>query len=421
MSDELNEIQSITHEYRKSLAAYEARTGRAPQTVDSRGSGEERQKFAKMDADLDAIESRAAESAELRDLRARLSRLESQPVLQPRAAENRAFGSSDDPNSAAFAFRWLKASVSNDQAELRALSLATSNAGVPTDMERRIVNRLREANIMRQIATVTQIDSKRTITVENALPTTALISEAATVTASDPSFSTAISVVPYKYATRVTMSQEFIEDAIGNNGIGSALDYVADKCALSIALKTEEAYTIGSGSSQPEGIAKNAPAITAAVDLGGSALTTATADNIIDVAYSVSPAYRNSPRFRYLISDNMLRHIRKLKNSVTTSGQLEYIWTPGTSTVNQAVGGLPATIFGFPYSVGQYVVGSGTTNGDVVMVAGDFTYFEIFDRTGITSIVDPYSNSSTHSTNLILYTRTDSHVMLPEAFRVMTI
>ena len=30
MSEELDQIQNITHEYRKSLAAYEARTGRAP-------------------------------------------------------------------------------------------------------------------------------------------------------------------------------------------------------------------------------------------------------------------------------------------------------------------------------------------------------------------------------------------------------
>ena len=57
MSDELNELQSITHQYRKSLAAYEARTGLAPQSVDNRGSGEEKQVFARMDADLSAVEN----------------------------------------------------------------------------------------------------------------------------------------------------------------------------------------------------------------------------------------------------------------------------------------------------------------------------------------------------------------------------
>jgi HK97 family phage major capsid protein len=412
MQDDMTELQSITHEYRKSLAAYEARTGRATHTVDSQGSGEERQKFARMDADLSAVEA----TAQVRALEARLAKLESQPMLESRlTARPTALGNADDPNSPAYSARWLKAMVNNDHAEMRALSLASTNAGIPTDMERRIVERLREANIMRAIAVVTQIDSKRTITVENALPATNLITEASSITASDPSFSTAISVVPYKYATRVVISQEFIEDAIGQNGIGSALDYVAQRAALSIALKQEEAYTIGTGSSQPQGITASG-GIAQGVDLGAAvALTTTTADNLVDAMFAVKPAYRNSPRFRWLISDEFLKHVRKLKNTVTTSGQLEYIWTPGTATVNQLVGGLPATILGVPYSVGQYMPTT-TASDAIYAVIGDFNYFEIFDRTGITSMVDPYSSSATHQTNLILYSRTDSKIMLPEAF-----
>jgi len=414
MSDELNELQNITHQYRRSLEAYEARTGRAPQTVDTRGSGEEKEKFAKMDADLSAVELIAQNKA----LEARLAKLESQPLLSSRSASSRTLDS-----AAAESARWLKAMVNNDQAEIRALSLSTSNAGIPTDMERRIVERLWDANVMRQICPVTQIDSKRTITVENALPTTSLVSEAGAIgSPGDPSFGTAVSVVPYKYATRVILSQEFIEDGIGQGGIGSALDYVANRCALSIALKQEEVYVAGTGSSQPEGIAGSTTGkpIAQGVDLGsGAALTTVTADNLIDALFTVKPVYRNSPRFRWLFSDSMVKTVRKLKNSgsVTTSGgyATEYIWTPGTANANTMVGGIPATVLGVPYSVSQYVP---TTTGDgtVYAVIGDFNYFEIFDRTGITSVVDPYSLSNNHQTALIFYTRTDSHIMLAEAF-----
>lgn len=416
MSDELNDLQQITHEYRKSLAAYEARTGRAPQTVDHRGSGEEREKFAKMDADLDAVEMRA----QLAATQARLAKLESQPVLDSRAASTRPVDA-----GAAESARWLKAMVNNDKAELRALSL--SSGAVPTDMERRIVQRLWDANVMRQICPVTQIDSKRTINVENALPTTSLISEAGAIgSPGDPSFGTAVSVVPYKYATRVILSQEFIEDGIGQAGIGSALDYVANRCALSVALKQEQAYVAGTGSSQPEGIAGSTTGnpIAQGVDLGsGAALTTVTADNLIDALFTVKPVYRNSPRFRWLFSDSMVKAVRKLKTNVTSAGTpansygpaTEFIWTPGTATANSMVGGIPATVLGVPYSVSQYVP---TTTGDntVYAVIGDFNYFEIFDRTGITSVVDPYSLSNNHQTALIFYTRTDSHIMLAEAF-----
>ncbi len=403
MSDELNELQSITHKYRKSLAAYEARTGRAPQSVDARGSGEEREKFAKMDADLSSAEM----IAQNRALEARLAKLESQPTLDSRSP--RVGKSSDDE----YAARWLRAVATNNAQEMRALSTGSSNAAIPTDMERRIVEKLQQANVLRQIARVSTIDSKRTIPVENALHSTALVTEAGSISPADPTFSAAISVVPYKYVTATKMSQEFIEDAIGSGGIGSGLNYVADKCAMSIALKTEEAYTIGSGSSQPEGICKTS-GISQGVDLGaGTALTSVTSDNIIDIVHAVPPQYRASPAFRWFISDTLLKTVRKLKDA---SGY--YLFSPAAAVNQTNVVGLPGTIYGVPYSVGQYVPTT-TGNGAIYGVVGDFNYFEIFDRTGITSMIDPYSAASTHESTLYIYTRTDSHIMLPSAFAAL--
>jgi HK97 family phage major capsid protein len=403
MSDELNELQSITHEYRKSLAAYEARTGRAPQSVDTRGSGEEREKFAKMDADLSSAEM----IAQNRALEARLAKLESQPTLDSRSP--RVGKSSEDE----YAARWLRAVATNNAQEMRALATTSSNAAIPTDMERRIVEKLQQANVLRQIARVSTIDSKRTIPVENALPSTALVTEAGSISPADPTFSAAISVVPYKYVTATKMSQEFIEDAIGSGGIGSGLNYVADKCAMSIALKTEEAYTIGSGSSQPEGICKTS-GISQGVDLGaGTALTSVTSDNIIDIVHAVPPQYRASPAFRWFISDTLLKTVRKLKDA---SGY--YLFSPAAAVNQTNVVGLPGTIYGVPYSVGQYVPTT-TANGAIYGVVGDFNYFEIFDRTGITSMIDPYSAASTHESTLYIYTRTDSHIMLPSAFAAL--
>jgi HK97 family phage major capsid protein len=72
-----------------------------------------------------------------------------------------------------------------------------------------------------------------------------------------------------------------------------------------------------------------------------------------------------------------------------------------------------------PYRVGQYVPTS-TTADNVFAVVGDFNYFEIFDRTGITSMIDPYSAASSHSTTMYMYTRTDSKLMLGNAFAMIT-
>lgn len=414
MSDELNELENLTHQYRRSLAAYEARTGRDAVTVERDGSGEERQRIAAMDADLSAIEARmqsmAAEKARAEKRAAELEARLAEPVYRTKPTAQ----SVENRDSAEYAQRWLKAVASGNPAEMRALTTGSANAGIPTDMERRIVERMFQANVMRQIATVSTIDSKRTIPVQNALPTTALVAEAGPISASDPSWSTAISVQPWKLATRVTMSQEFIEDAIGDAGIGSGLAYVADKCALSIALKQEEYYTIGVGSTEPQGICVDigtTGAISQGVNLGsGAALTTTTADNVIDAVHSVAPQYRASPRFRWLVSDTMLKHIRKLKDNVGY-----YVFSPAAGIPTTNVVGLPGTIYGVPYSVGQYVP-TATSDNNVFAVVGDFGYFEIFDRTGITSMIDPYSGAANHNVNLYVYTRTDSHIMLPEAF-----
>lgn len=407
--DELNDIESTVHEYRKTLERFAERKDAQTHEITRKGSGEEREKIARIDADLDAaerlIQLRAAEKRE-REARAQFDARPAQGGM--------------DLGSAEYKQRWCNALLRGDAAEFRALSLSTSNAGIPTDMERRIVERLRQQTVMRQLCRVTQIDSKRTIVVENALPTTNLVSEASSISASDPSFSSSISVVPYKFATRVTMSQEFIEDAIGPTGIGGGLNYVADKCAMSIALSQENFLTTGTGSSQPQGI--TASAITQIEDLGAggagnSFSDDATGDTLINCVHRIPPQYRSGPRFSWVLHDSVVQSIRKLKTGTSLS---DYIWKPSDN--GGIADGVPGTIYGIPYRINAYMgTATTTTNGAVVAVVGNFDYFEMFERTGITSMLDPYSAAATHEVNLYLYTRWDSRIMLPEAFASITV
>lgn len=408
------------HVYRRGLNAFEARTGLSPELVDTHGSGEEKQMFARMDAALTAAELKAQNAA----LEARLAKLEAQPTLQARAP--RIDGGTDAESR-----EWLGSMLRGDMASARALGTATISAGagqlgltaggnVPTDMERRIREKLYQASVIRQMATVNTIDSKRTLLVENALPTAALVGEGAAVTLSDPSWST-VSVTPYKYGAGTQLSQEFIEDAIGNAGIGSVMDYVSNRLALAIGRKMDEDFTTGAGTSGPQGIARTG-GITTGVNLGTQpqVITNVTADNIIDTVHAVKPQYRQSPRFRWLFHDEFLKVARKLKNS--TAGQADFIWTPGTlgNTLN---GGVPATLYGVPYSISEWVnngAGSATEN-TVYAVVGDFTYFEIFDRSGMTAMADPYSSMGSAATTMYVWARTDSRVTLAEAFAAIRV
>ena len=421
MSDELSNIENTVHEYRKTLDAFASRTGAKTHHVEIRGSGEEREKIARIDADLDIVERQAQDRAALRAANERIAALEaerSQPQFRAALPAKREAGY--DLASPEYAQRWIAAVARGDAAELRVLGTGTSGAGIPTDMERRIIEKMYQTNVLRSIAPVTSIDSKRTITVEGALPTSAVVAEAGAITASDPGFGTAISITPRKIVCATTMNQEFIEDAIGQNGIGSGLDWVASRIGMSLGLKMEQLYTVGDTAAtpaEPQGIAT--AAITNVTDLSGNAVTTISADNVIDTVHLVSPQYRNSPRFRWLVSDTFVRVARKLKNSVTTSGATEYIWTQAPANSQTMVGGAPGLLYGVPYSVGQYIP-TATTNGNVFAVVGDFNYFEIFDRTGMTSLVDPYSAAANHRVTLYTYARTDSKVMLADAFAAIT-
>jgi len=412
MSDELNEIQNITHEYRKSLAAYEARTGRAPQTVDTKGSGEERQKFDRMDADLTAIELRAQEAAQIKSLRERLEKLESQPTLQSRASIVRDESAQDNA-----AYRWLRAIATGNTAEFRDLSTGSTNAAIPTDLERRIVQKKQQIGVIRGMASVMSVNSDRKLAVENALPTSEWIAEGSTQTATDPTFSSQITFDPRTLRCSTVLSQQFIQDAIGNGDIGTAMDYVSRKMAMSMSLKEEQAFSVGNPNAatpEPQGIALNGGPITQVIDLGGAAVTSVTADNIIDLAHTVAPEYRVGPRVSYLISDSLAKTVRKLKSSA------DYIWLPaGAPNTNALVAGVPGTIYGFPYRVGKYIP-SATSNGNVFAVFGDFEYYEICDRTGITALMDPYSLQDKLQVRLNVFQRLDAKCTLAEAFAAIT-
>jgi HK97 family phage major capsid protein len=422
--DNLNELNNLAHNYRKELEKIEKRTGASAQFVTQKGSGSEIEMIERMDADMTKIERSVQEIAQAKAQESRLAAIEArlgEPTYTARAATV-SRGSDSDPTSAAYAERWLKAAARGDQAELRVMTLSTTGAGVPTDLERRIVAKLQQASALRSLAKITTIDSKRTVTIENALPTSALVADNGAVTAADASFGTQISVNPYKFVCATTMTQEFIDDVVGTAGVGTGLDYIAQRCAASLALTLDQYYTVGTGSSEPQGIFDTgatslAGLVTQGVVLAEDALITAvTGDNIIDCVHAVEPQYRQSPRFKWLFSDTFLKTVRKIKVNTT-----EYVWKP-SENYSDLTAGVPGFLYGVPYVIGKYVASTDTTTttanlqGKAMAGVGNWDYFEIFDRTGMTSMIDPYSGAANMRSTLYTYMRTDSRIMLPEAF-----
>jgi len=89
----------------------------------------------------------------------------------------------------------------------------------------------------------------------------------------------------------------------------------------------------GTGSSQPAGLITGASlGVTGGTGVAG----VPTADNLIDLYYSVIAPYRASSKAAWVMKDSTVAAVRKLKDTTN-----QYIWTPGLS-------GAPDSILGKP-------------------------------------------------------------------------
>ena len=59
--------------------------------------------------------------------------------------------------------------------DIRSLTSSTSNAAIPTDLERAIWQKVQQSNVIRALCNPVVIDSSRDIVVEGSLPTTSLV------------------------------------------------------------------------------------------------------------------------------------------------------------------------------------------------------------------------------------------------------
>ncbi len=139
----------------------------------------------------------------------------------------------------------------------------------------------------------------------------------------------------YVYTSKlVLVSYQLLDDSAFN------LDqWLPRKLGERIGRATAAHLVSGSGTAQPEGIATNA--ITGKVGAVGQTVTV-TYDDLIDLEHSIDPAYRMSPNTRYVMNDQALKVIRKLKDT-----QNRPLWVP-VPTV-----GMAATINGWPYTIDQ--------------------------------------------------------------------
>lgn len=247
--------------------------------------------------------------------------------------------------------------------EFRALSVGTPTAGgytVPTGFVPAIEFALLAFGGMRQSCDVFHTDQGNDLpwpTANDTGNTGVLVTENSTLAEQDTTFGQKV-FKAYKYSSKlIKVSRELLEDSAVD--LGTELGKMLGE---RIARITNTNFTTGTGASQPEGISVGA-------GLGKTAASNAaiTADEMIDLFHSVDPAYRSSPKTRWMLNDATMAAIRKLKES----GSGAYIWQPGLQL------GIPDTIFGKPYTINQDVASIATVAKTIYF--GDFAKYKIRD------------------------------------------
>jgi HK97 family phage major capsid protein len=171
----------------------------------------------------------------------------------------------------------------------------------------------------------------------------------------------------WKYTSKyIKASVEFLQDSSINPA-----EFIGNALGIRIARITNDHFTTGTGSSQPNGI------ITAATSSGVTfaTATSVTTDNLNDLIHSIDPAYRD--RGRFMFHDGGLKMIKKIKIP-QFSGQTDGmpVWIPGLTN------GQPDRIFGYEYTVNQSMTTPATTVKSILF--GDFSKYQIRDVRDVT-------------------------------------
>lgn len=279
--------------------------------------------------------------------------------------------------------------------EARSLKAGTAASGgytVPKSFQAKLIDKLQQMNVMRQLATVMQTDSDTDIPVVVSHGTAAWTAEEGAFNESDDQFGL-ITIRAFKLTRIIKVSEELLQD--------SAFDlenYLATEFARSIGKAEEQAFVVGTGTGQPTGVMT-----TATLGKTTASATAFTADEIIDLYYALPAPYRANAV--WLMNDQTIKAVRKLKDS-----QGNYLWTQG-------FGGVPDSILGRPVYASEFVDQIAT--GKKVMAFGDFSYYKIADRKQrvFQRLNELYS--ATGQVGFRGYERVDGILTLAEAVQVM--
>jgi len=295
----------------------------AKQILDTAGAenrdltSEEQEKYDRISADLD---TRAQVIEQLKADEERAARLDAV------AAEIRTDEAPAGDDEDAEAIRKLASGeIRSFDFQKRDVLTTSTGSPVPTSFYDQVIMKARLVGPMLDVPTVLNTASGENIQI----PALGTYSTSGTVTAqganfseSDPAFNSFTTLGAFKYGFIIQLSRELIEDA----GVDITA-FLAEQIGNGLGYNVQSALTTGGGTTAPTGI------VTAAGSgiTGGTGVSGAfTADNLIDLYYSLDGAARLLPGVGWMANGPSIGAMRKLKD---TAGN--YVFSPSLDGNNR--------------------------------------------------------------------------------------
>lgn len=250
-----------------------------------------------------------------------------------------------------------------------AMSTTTPSEGgftVPAEIAALVIERLKSFGGMREVAEILTTETGIALnfpTNDGTAEVGAIVGQNTLVNVAETVFGTVALPVFNYTSNQIALPLELVKDSAIN-----IIDFVVNRLAERIARIQNTHFTLGGGTTLPDGIVPRS-----GVGKTGATGTTLTVtyDDIVDLKHSVNRAYRGNAKF--MLNDLSVAVVSKLKD---TTGRP--IWTPSITA------GAPDML------LGHAVV----TNDDVAVMAanarsivfGDLSKYVIRDVTGTTRI-----------------------------------
>lgn len=361
------------------------------------------EKYNKADADIDKLDAeiKADEKQQAREdaLKQISESAQAKPQPEDSGKPQKVTATAEYKNAFFHAVRGGKASLTGEERKILTdvMTTGAESGGMlvmPEELETSVRALLAKRVVMRRLASTLTLTADRKVVLAASYGAADWIGENGAYPKVDDSYDT-VAIGNHKLGKIILVSEELLHDSeFDLTGL------ISTSFSRAFSEGEESAFLTGDGTGKPKGVL-----VDAQLGVTAAAATAITADELLDLFYSLKATYRQNATF--LMSDGAEKVLRKLKNATTG----DYMWQPGLTS------GQPNTLLGRPVAVSDFM--PTVAAGAKAIAFGDFSQYTIKDTLGMQMQVLDQLYAENGQVGFKGNERTDGKLIIPEAVKTL--